>query len=61
MKKVETADIVAWRDDIDKLLYDIKTYEPSRHSSIAITHLEDAQMRLGCLFPTRETGHIIKR
>lgn len=61
MKKIDTADIVAWRDEIDKLIHDLKKYEPSRHMSIAITHLEDAQMRLGCLFPKKEIGHFIKR
>ena len=35
--------------------------EPSRHSSIVITKLEEAQMRAGCLFSKGKTDGIIKR
>ena len=59
--EVTDSDVIAWRDDIDKLLHDLKKYPRSRHMALAITHLEDAQMRLGCLFDRKTKGHIIKR
>lgn len=54
-------DIVAWRDDIEKIIFSLRQYETSRHLALAITHLEDAQMRLGCLFSEDKNDGIIKR
>ena len=49
------------RKKIQEVIIDIGSLDRSRHSSIAITKLEDAQMRMGCLFSPKETKGIIKR
>lgn len=49
-KKITTLDVIAWRDDIEKLINDIRQYPQNRFTSLVITKLEEAQMWAGNLF-----------
>lgn len=61
LKEINDLDVIAWRDEISKLIHDIKKYKQNRFTSLVITKLEEAQMWAGNLFSKDKSDGIIKR
>ena len=61
LKEIIDLDVIAWRDDISKLINDIKQHKQCRFTSLVITKLEEAQMWAGNLFSVGKRDGIIKR
>ena len=61
LKEIIDLDVIAWRDDIQKILVDIRKHPQNRITSLVITKLEEAQMWAGNLFSKYKSDGIIKR
>lgn len=60
-KEIIDLDVISWRDDIQKILVDIRKHPQNRITSLVITKLEEAQMWAGNLFSVGKRDGIIKR
>lgn len=60
-KEIIDLDVIAWRDEMSKLIQDIKKHKQNRFTSLVITKLEEAQMWAGNLFSKDKSDGIIKR
>lgn len=61
LKEIIDLDVIAWRDEMSKLIQDIKKHKQNRITSLVITKLEEAQMWAGNLFSVGKRDGIIKR
>ena len=61
LKEIIDLDVIAWRDEMSKLIQDIKKHKQNRFTSLVITKLEEAQMWAGNLFSKYKSDGIIKR
>ena len=61
LKEIIDLDVISWRDDIQKILVDIRKHPQNRITSLIITKLEEAQMWAGNLFSVGKRDGIIKR
>lgn len=61
LKEIIDLDVISWRDDIQKILVDIRKHPQNRITSLVITKLEEAQMWAGNLFSVGKRDGIIKR